>query len=65
MDRRKASFPHKLNADGSFDSICPMCFRTVATAAQETELAALERKHQCDPEAVTVNQILGRERRGK
>jgi hypothetical protein len=38
-------FPHRQNADGSFDSICTECFRTVATAPTEAHLEAAETVH--------------------
>ncbi len=38
-------FPHRYNADGSFDSICSECFRTVATASTEDLLEAEEKAH--------------------
>jgi hypothetical protein len=38
-------FPHRQNADGSFDSICSECFRTIATASTEAQLEAAERVH--------------------
>jgi hypothetical protein len=33
-------FPHRLNRDGSHDSICLKCFATVANARTEIELTA-------------------------
>jgi hypothetical protein len=42
------SYPHRKNADGTVDSICPECFRTVATVWSEWELAEAERAHRCD-----------------
>lgn len=44
-----ARFPHRENDDGSFDSICPACFRTVTRTQFEAELAEAEREHICDP----------------
>ncbi len=41
--------PHRLNSDGSFDSICPHCFVTIGTAASEDDLERLEGEHVCDP----------------
>jgi hypothetical protein len=41
-------FPHRRNRDGSFDSICPRCFHTVATRKEESELAKDEHRHICD-----------------
>lgn len=43
------NFPHRLNADGEYDSICTLCHMTVATAKTEYELAHHERKHGCNP----------------
>jgi len=45
---RKAIFPHRRNEDGSYDSICPSCFLTIARARSEGELAPLEKQHVCD-----------------
>jgi hypothetical protein len=44
---RQAIFPHRLNEDGSHDSICPNCFQTIASAQSENELKALEKKPVC------------------
>ena len=43
-------FNHRRNADGSVDSICLGCFRTVASAHDEKALMTQERQHLCDPE---------------
>jgi len=40
-------FPHRLNADGTYDAICPRCFRTVATCKIEADLDLEERSHRC------------------
>ncbi len=42
-------FVHRLNDDGTIDSICRECFVTVATAVSESALEREERKHICDP----------------
>jgi hypothetical protein len=42
------TFPHRLNRDGSFDSICLKCFATIANTATEIELKARENIHTCD-----------------
>jgi hypothetical protein len=42
------TYPHRRNSDGTFDSICPECFRTVARVSIEVELAAAEAAHRCD-----------------
>jgi hypothetical protein len=40
-------FPHRHNLDGSHDSICVTCFRTVSSMQYEIELEAIEKKHVC------------------
>jgi hypothetical protein len=42
-------FPHRLNKDGTYDSICPFCFVTIACERREENLARFERDHVCDP----------------
>ena len=44
----RTAFPHRHNADGSVDSICSECFRTIATAFTEAQLQAAERVHDCE-----------------
>ena len=39
---------HRHNPDGSFDSICIICFATVAHVRHEGSLAEHERTHSCD-----------------
>jgi hypothetical protein len=41
-------FPHRCNSDGTFDSICIECFQTIATTAEEGDLAQRESFHFCD-----------------
>ena len=41
-------FPHRLNRDGSLDSIYKRCFQTIASCYSETALADAEKLHQCD-----------------
>ena len=45
----KPHFPHRLNIDGSHDSICTLCLATVASGRYEPELLAFEQDHSCDP----------------
>jgi hypothetical protein len=45
-----SAFPHRKNRDGSYDAICTQCFQTVASASDESDLAAFENAHVCDPE---------------
>jgi hypothetical protein len=42
-------FIHRLNDDGTVDSICCDCFVTVVTAISKSDLEQEERKHTCDP----------------
>jgi len=48
LTQLKSGFPHRLNDDGSHDSICIGCFTTVATAQNEWELVAHESAHVCE-----------------
>jgi hypothetical protein len=52
---RTSHFPHKQNPDGSWDSICSECFRTIAKDKQESELAAIEKNHTCN--GLDLNEI--------
>jgi hypothetical protein len=51
-------FPHRLNEDGTFDSICPKCFDTVATAESESGLEKGELSHICDPSRLAALQTI-------
>ena len=44
-----ARFPHRTNPDGTIDSICPHCYVTIGTAEWDSDLAAMEAAHLCDP----------------
>lgn len=47
---QKQPFIHRLNKDGSVDSICTQCFLTVASvvrASTEPELERAEALHRC------------------
>ena len=41
-------FPHRMNADGTINSICPHCYATVATSTWEAELERAELEHTCE-----------------
>ena len=43
------AFAHRLNGNGTYDSICKNCFMTVANLRNEAELGPHERNHLCDP----------------
>lgn len=47
MVDQSEGFTHRQNADGTFDSICHRCFRTVATVNSEDSLHAEELSHRC------------------
>jgi hypothetical protein len=40
-------FPHRLNKDGTYDSICLQCYATVANARTSAELEEFDVKHIC------------------
>lgn len=42
-------FIHRLNDDGTIDSICRDCFVTVATSLSGAQLEREEQEHTCDP----------------
>lgn len=41
-------YPHRRNYDGSFDSICRICFSTIGHSKSERELADAEQNHSCE-----------------
>lgn len=45
----RRTFPHREKADGSYDSICTACMKTVATSRSEAELSSYESDHICSP----------------
>jgi hypothetical protein len=46
------SFTHRLTQDGSFESVCPVCFETVGRQEQEEDLLGVEHFHVCDPNSL-------------
>ena len=42
-------FPHRMNRDGTIDSICPRCYATIATSTREADLERIEAAHVCNP----------------
>jgi hypothetical protein len=44
----RSAFPHRINLDGSYDSICTVCHMTVASASDEDGLVLREQSHTCD-----------------
>ena len=45
-------FAHRINVDGTIDSICCDCFVTIATEYSESDLERNERDHACHPALV-------------
>jgi len=45
----RTNFPHRFNADHTYDSICTICHMTVARERNEAELAQHEQSHSCSP----------------
>jgi hypothetical protein len=39
------------NQDATVDSICDVCYQTIANAREEGDLAEAEHDHRCDPNA--------------
>jgi hypothetical protein len=54
-----ADYAHRLNDDGTFDSICLHCFHTVTTASSEPELVLGEAQHSCPPESNLPGESVG------
>ena len=46
---QRSTFPHRLNPNGSYDSICNHCHLTVGSSPDEDGLAEQERNHACNP----------------
>ena len=42
-------FPHRMNKNGTIDSICPRCYATIATSTWEADLDRIESGHVCEP----------------
>jgi hypothetical protein len=49
-----SGYKYHHNSDGSFDSICPRCFRTIASGNSIEAIATVEAQHQCSEEDVAV-----------
>ena len=44
-----SEFPHRMNKDGTIDSICPRCFVTLGRSTWEADLDRMEAAHLCQP----------------
>jgi hypothetical protein len=53
-------FPHRLNRDGSYDSICLRCLSTIANAKTSAELDAYDLKHDCGEFPLRKQGLFGR-----
>jgi hypothetical protein len=42
-------FPHRINRDGTIDSICSRCYVTIGTSTTEADLERIEMTHVCEP----------------
>ena len=63
--RKMADFLHRLNDDGSFDSICLKCFRTVSSHRLEAKLEHDETRHTCESDDLHYLETKGHYRRPK
>jgi hypothetical protein len=52
-------FSHRCNQNGTFDSICTVCFLTSGHCSTEYELRLLEANHVCDAEVMAVREQIG------
>lgn len=43
------TFPHRINRDGTYESVCTVCQQKIATAANEKDLFRIEFDHVCNP----------------
>jgi hypothetical protein len=48
MEKSSNGFPQRKQEDGTFDSICPICFGTIATSGDLASLEREERNHVCE-----------------
>jgi hypothetical protein len=54
MPGQEPTFLHHANPDGTFNSICMICFHTIATGIPEESLANAETEHRCAPSLLTA-----------
>jgi len=45
----QSQFPHRMNKDGTIDSICRRCFATIGCSTWEADLDRIEAAHECRP----------------
>jgi len=46
-------FSHRFRSDGTVDSICRRCFKTIGTTQIEKDLQFLESYHVCEPDTLS------------
>ena len=51
---RPLEFNHRMNGNGSTDSICSRCYETVATSIWEAELEFAEAAHKCERQGLRM-----------
>jgi hypothetical protein len=61
MSIGSAPFFHRSNADGTYNSICMRCYRTVDTQPGEGVLAMKEKVHVCNQEDLLSRGLTGKE----
>ena len=54
-----SKFAKRRNPDGTMDSICLNCFRTVATCTDQLELIEFEKDHRCMPDEEAASKQAG------
>ena len=52
MFKKKTHYARRRNADGTSDSICLRCFRTVASGNSSVDLPKMESQHRCRAEDI-------------
>ena len=52
MPQQVSQFVHRQNQNGTFDSICTLCFQTIANVKDEAKLQSVELEHVCDPHLI-------------
>jgi hypothetical protein len=60
MANKPTLYSHRRNPDGSYDSMCPICFATVARSSVEAELTEQEASHVCDWASLAEREYFGR-----
>jgi hypothetical protein len=56
-----ASFAHRPNKDGSFDSVCRRCYMTAARSDKEAKLESQELLHHCNQDMLAMREAAVRQ----